>query len=170
MNEFDDEENTQDCIDEKAELKAVLQKAGRYLARCEQYRASLERKLIQKNFSRKTVKTALDFLEEKKYLDDERYASFWVRNHCAFKFHGKIRLSKELISKGIEKSVAENVINEYFSTHSEEEMCIKAYKKAVSQGKHGEKLLKFLMDSGFPYRLIQRILKDNEDEEQYAAE
>ncbi len=165
MDEFENAENQQEYLDEKAEYKAVIQKAGVYLARCEQYRAGLERKLAQKKFSSKNITAALDFLEEKHYLDDARYASFWVRNHCAFKNHGKIRVLKELISKGIAKSVAENAINEYFSNHPEEELCIKAYEKAASQGKQGEKLLKFLMDSGFPYRMIQWVIKSHKGED-----
>lgn len=154
---------------EDIEFKTVLQKAAASLARCEQYRAGLERKLIQKQFSVKTIKQVLDYLEEKNYLDDNRYASFWVRNHCTFKFHGKIRLLKELISKGIQKSVAESAINEYFITHSEEEFCFKAYDKAVAQGKNGEKLLKTLLDCGFPYKMIQHVLKINKGED-YASE
>lgn len=41
-------------------------KAEEYLARCEQCRAGLEKKLFQKSHSKQSIKQALDYLEEKK--------------------------------------------------------------------------------------------------------
>lgn len=146
--------------------KAAVVKALNSLARCEQCRSSLEKKLAQKGFEKDDISSALDYLEKKNFLNDERYASMWVRNHCAFKFHGKIRLLNELMSRGVKKIVAEKAVNEYLETNSEIDLCKKAYEKYVHQGKSSQKVMNSLAQSGFSYNMIQKVLKMDGD---YAA-
>lgn len=146
------------------------QKACDYLSRCEQCRFKLTQKLIQKNFPNDSVELALNWLESKNYLSDSRFAYIWVRNHCLTKYQGKIRLLSELLSRGISSSIANEAIDSYFSEDSErfvmteEEMCEKAYNKAIRLRKSGEKLVKYLSDSGFKYKMIQNIIKNNESD------
>lgn len=141
-------------------VKSVVQSAVRSLARCEQCRSGLERKLRQKEFSKEDIKAGLDYLERKGFLSDERYASAWVRNHCAFRFHGRIRLMSELISRGIDRSLAQKTIEEYFSANDELDLCKKAAEKYIKAGKNPEKVLKLLEQSGFSYSLIQKAMKN----------
>lgn len=147
-------------------VKAAVVKALNSLARAEQCRSSLEKKLAQKGFEKNDISAALDFLERKNFLNDERYASMWLRNHCAFKFHGKIRLLNDLISRGVKKSVAEKAVGEYLELNPEIELCQKAYQKYVHQGKSSQKVMNSLAQSGFSYNMIQKVLKMDGD---YAA-
>ena len=59
---------TEEITDEQ--VKSAIRTAARSLARSEQCRAALERKLLQKEFDENSVRQALDFLEKKHYLDD----------------------------------------------------------------------------------------------------
>lgn len=138
-------------------------KALDLLGRCEQNRFGLGQKLVQRGFSRDSVQLALDRLESKNYLNDSRFAKIWVRSHCATKFHGKSRVLSELLQRGIGRQTALEAVEEYFSGEDgkvEENLCRKALEKAVRQNKSGEKLLKFLLDSGFPYKMVQRMAKN----------
>ncbi|MBQ8679802.1 MULTISPECIES: regulatory protein RecX [unclassified Treponema] len=143
-------------------VKSAIQVAARSLARTEQCRASLERKLRQKEFDENSICQALDFLEKKRYLDDERYASSWVRNHCAFKPQGSIRLIRELCVRGVSKDIATRVVKSYFETVDETELCHLAFQKLVSKNKSEQKIIKSLADSGFSYKIIQWIFKNKE--------
>ena len=144
-------------------------KALDYLARSEQCRAGLSAKLLKKGFSKKSVELALDRLESKNYLSDRRFASAWIRSHCIVKYQGRTRLFSELLSRGVSKTVAAEVVENFFSDDeenldnpngiTEEDMCEKAYAKAVRHRKTGEKLLKYLMDSGFPYKMCLSVIK-----------
>ena len=149
----------EDIIDPN--VKSAIEAAARSLARCEQCRASLERKLLQKEFSDETIKTALNFLESKKYLDDERYASFWVRTRCAFKPRGSARLINELCSRGISKEIAKKAVSSYFEQVDEEELCLEAYKKLLLKNKTEQKIIKSLADSGFSYKIIKSVLRSH---------
>lgn len=142
-------------------------KANDYLARCEQCRYKLTQKLIQKGFEKNAINLALNRLEAKNYLSDSRFALVWVRSHCISNYQGKTRLLSELLLRGIQRTVALEAINCFFSENeegiTEESMCEKAYQKAVRQRKSGEKLIKYLLDSGFSYKMV--ISKINEHKE-----
>jgi len=140
-------------------VKAAIQVAARSLARCEQCREGLKRKLLQKEFDQETIKEALDYLEMRGYLDDTRYASSWIRNHCAFKAQGRIRILRELMIRGVSKEIASDAIEEYFSVNSEMDLCEKAFSKYYGQKKDPQKIMKSLADSGFSYKMIQTIFK-----------
>ncbi|WP_407427076.1 regulatory protein RecX [Treponema sp.] len=143
-------------------VRLAVEAAARSLARAEQCRAGLEKKLLQKEFDSNTIAQALDFLEEKGYLSDERYSSSWIRTHCSFRQYGKARLLKELISRGVKKSIAENAIEEYFISNSEEDFCRKALLKLLAQKKDKQKIFRSLVSAGFSYSIIQRVFKNNE--------
>ena len=132
-------------------------KAEEYLARCEQCRAGLEKKLFQKSHSKQSIKQALDYLEEKKLLNDLRFSEIWLRNHIITKPQERIRLLRELISRGIKTGDAKKAVDDFFKVNDEIQLCRIAYKKALKSGKKDEKLIKYLMDSGFSYKLILSV-------------
>ena len=143
--------------------KAAIRSAARSLARSEQCRAALERKLIQKEFDTETIKAALDYLEEKKYLDDERFAASWIRTHCSVKPQGSIRLVRELCVRGVSHEIAQRAVNSYFDTVDEFELCSKAFQKLRSKNKNEQKIMKSLADYGFSYKMIQQTFKNNKE-------
>ncbi|MBQ9280888.1 MAG: regulatory protein RecX [Treponema sp.] len=143
-------------------VRRAIEAAARSLARCEQCRASLERKLLQKEFDADSIAKALDFLEEKKYLDDRRYAAFWIRNQCAFKERGSIRLVRDLCARGVARSVALEAVKSYFETVDEYDLCAAALKKLLQRKKNEQKIIKSLADSGFSYKIIQSVFKNKE--------
>ena len=158
---------TEEITDEN--VKAAIRSAAKSLARCEQCRVGLERKLAQKEFPKDAVMSALNFLEERGYLSDERYAASWIRTHCSVKSYGKLRLLRELTARGVSKAIAENAIEDYFITHTERELCMQAFSKLRSQGKSEQKIMRALIDKGFSYTMIQKLCK-NGDGAEYVSE
>ena len=155
------------CDDEAEDVMAAgfafsaERKAVDYLSRSEQCRFGLERKLGEKSFDKAAVKKALDYLESKKYLDDARFARAWLRIRAISKCQGRTRLAKELAVRGIDRKTASDALDEFFVQYSEEDFCRKACAKALRAGKTGDKLLKYLTDSGFPYRMVQSVTAVN---------
>lgn len=136
---------------------AAERKAEEYLARCEQCRMGLERKLAQKKMPANSIKAALDYLEGRELLSDRRFAFSWIRSHTINKPQGRIRLLSELCSRGICSQDAKSALDDFFADVDELELCKRAYKKALRNGKTGEKLLKSMIDSGFSYKMIKEI-------------
>jgi regulatory protein len=141
-------------------------KAVGYLSRSEQCRFGLERKLSEKSFDKAAVKKALDYLESKKYLDDARFARAWLRIRAISKWQGRMRLAKELAVRGIDRQTASDALDEFFVQYSEEDFCRKACQKAVHAGKSGDKLLKYLTDNGFSYRMSRSVSGEISSEEE----
>ncbi len=155
------EEQHEELLD--AGLCCVVElKAVEYLARAEQSRFGLNRKLKQKGYNDVYIKNALDFLEQANYLSDERYARAWLNTRKINHYEGHSRLLSELLSRGIPRDVAQNALQEFFTENDEDEICLKAYAKAVKNKKSGDKLIAALIKSGFTLKQIHNAESQQE--------
>ena len=114
--------------------------------------------MIKKEHLSFAVEKALDYLEEKRYLDDSRYAMAFIRNRSITHYEGRIRLMQELLQRGVDKKIATVQIDEFFEEHSEIEICEKALEKLRRIGKKEEKLYSALERLGFSNRIIREIV------------
>ena len=135
---------------------AVELKAVSYLARAEQSRFGLTRKLIEKKYDKKYVEAALTYLEGRGYLSDVRYAAAWLNTRKINHYEGRSRLAAELAARGIARDVASAALDEFFTENYEEEICRKAYEK-LSKNKSDEKLTESLIRAGFSLKMIKRV-------------
>lgn len=140
-----------------AEMKAI-----EYLARAEQSHFGLSQKLLKKGFKKNHIEKALSYLESKNFLSDERFSRAWLNTRKINHYEGKTKLVLELCSRGISKDIANSCVEEFFSENNEYEICKKAYKKFVKNGKTDDKLISSMLNAGFPYKMIKSV-KDNED-------
>ena len=153
--EFDDEET--DFLLDAGLTCAVELKAVGYLARAEQSRFGLTRKLIEKKYDKKYVEAALTYLEWRGYLSDLRYATAWLNTRKINHYEGRSRLAAELAARGIARDVAGKALDEFFTENDEDELCRKAYEK-LSKSKADEKLIAALLRSGFSMKQIKSII------------
>ena len=152
--EFSEEEA--DCLMDAGLSCAVELKAIGYLARAEQSRFGLTRKLIEKKYEKKYVEAALDYLEVKGYLSDLRFAIAWLNTRRTNHYEGRSRLAAELASRGIARDVAGEALDEFFTENDEMEICRKAYEK-LSKSKSGEKLIAAMLRQGFTQKQIRNL-------------
>ena len=161
-----DQENQADIQSESpaaTEAAAATQKALSLLARCEQCRSGLERKLLQKGFSKGTVEGVLDALEEKGFLSDQRFARAWLNSRRIGHLEGRTRLLAELAARGIAKDVAKKAVDDFFEEFDEDEICARAVKKFLAQGKSGDKLVSAMTRAGFSFKMSQKAIKNLEE-------
>ena len=142
---------------------AVELKAVSYLARSEQCRFGLKRKLLAKQYKSEYIDKALSFLESKNYLSDERYAAAWLNDRRINHYEGQTKLLLELQSRGIDKAVAADAVKEFFTDNDEEEICRKAYERFVKKGKSEDKLIEALLKAGFAYKMIKNVMDSETD-------
>ena len=151
---FDDEEA--DSLMDAGLICAVELKAVAYLARAEQSRFGLTRKLIEKKYDKKYVEAALTYLEGRGYLSDARYAAAWLNTRKINHYEGRSRLAAELAARGIARDVAVAALDEFFTENDEDEICRKAYEK-LSKSKSGEKLTAAMIRAGFTSKQIRNL-------------
>ena len=152
--EFDEEQA--DLLMDAGLTCAVELKAVSYLARAEQSRFGLTRKLIEKKYNKKYVEAALTYLEGRGYLSDLRFATAWLNTRKINHFEGRSRLAAELASRGIARDVAGKALDEFFTENDEDEICRKAYEK-LSKSKSGEKLTAAMIRAGFTSKQIRNL-------------
>lgn len=157
------EENMEQELLDAALAFAAENSAASFLARCEQCRFLLEKKLLKKGHSKTAVKMSLDYLEESGLLSDYRFSLSWLTGHVISKPQGYNRLYMELLSRGIKPNTAKTALEEFFNNFDENELFLRALQKAKKENKSGEKLKKYLFDSGFSGRFLKQIDEDFTD-------
>ena len=162
--EFSDEElESIHLYDQK--MRCVYQ-AYRYLTRRPHLNAELKRKLSAKKFSNLIIEQTLEYLNKKKYMDDDAFIKMFVQEQINLKKNGPLIIKKKLLEKGARTTVIDPILSEDYT----EEMQIKNAKKLFQskiktidqddEKKIKEKMFRFLQQKGFAWMIIEQIFSE----------
>lgn len=99
-------------------------------------------------------------LMEKGYLDDSKFARYWVENRQQRKGISSRKLVAELRLKGVDQSVIEEAMQN--SPRDEKSEILKIIEKKRNKYDDDQKLMGYLMRQGFSYDTIRDALHDPE--------
>ena len=102
-------------------------------------------------------------LIEKKYLNDENFARYWVENRNLKKGISERTLKQELLKKGVSQEIVNTVIGN--SERNDEEELKKVIAKRRHRYESDDKFIKYLMSKGYQYYQIQEVLSADNDPE-----
>lgn len=111
---------------------------------------------IKKGVSVQLTERVYDRLFEKKYLDDEKFARFWVENRNVRKGSSIRKLKSELSQKGVSSEIITKVLSESDRTDLDELRKIVA--KKASRYDDSQKLIAYLARQGFRYDDIKQVI------------
>ena len=117
----------------------------------------LYKKIHEKKLDKNYINLIVERLKNKKYLDNARFAEYYVENRFVKKGISRKRLKMELMKKGVAMEIIEEVLD---GRNDEEEI-----KKIITKkkGKYTrEKLIQYLCRQGFPYQLVQSLVDAHE--------
>ena len=137
-------------------------KALSYLARAEQSRFNLTRKLGAKGIEKRHIEKVLDYLEREGSLSDARFARAWLDTRKINHLEGRSRLASELAFRGIAREVADAALDEFFSENSEEAICKKALEKCKRRHMREDKIINYLLRHGFSQKTIRSAANESE--------
>lgn len=149
-------EDEEDIID-AGFCYAAESKALSYLARAEQSRFNLARKLGAKGIEKRYAEKALDYLERKGWLSDARFSRAWLDARKINHLEGRSRLASELAFRGVARAVADAALDEFFSENSEETLCKKAFEKCRRRRMSEDKIINYLRRHGFSQKTIRAV-------------
>lgn len=89
------------------------------------------------------------------YLDDQKFAEWYVENRFVKKGVSAKRLRMELMKKGVAKDIIETILEE--SERSDEDEIRKMITKKRAKYTD-EKLIQYLCRQGFPYELVRELV------------
>ena len=100
----------------------------------------------------------LERLVSRGYLDDRRFAEFWVENRFVKKGVSQKRLRMELAKKG----VAKEIIDEVLDVRDDEEELRKMIARKWAKYDDKQKLMAYLCRQGFSYDLVRNVIDEME--------
>ena len=118
----------------------------------------LRRKIYDKKLDNSYLDNILECLSSKGYLDDRKFAAYYVENRFVKKGISQRRLTMELFKKGIDKGIVEEVLTESERDETEEARKIIAKKRGRYDD---EKLIAYLVRQGFSYQLARSLVLDS---------
>jgi regulatory protein len=157
------------------ELRArTFQRAAKLLAAKPRSIAELRERLSERCSSKAIVETVIERLREYGYLDDERYALTYASSKVRQQPVGRRRLEQSLAMKKVDRSVADEILDQVFAETSEEELIDRAIEKRVRlRGRpktraEAKSLFDHLLRQGFPFELVgdkvRALSKDEADD------
>jgi len=149
------------------EYNAALKRAAALCSSQEQCSSHIRGKLNSWNLSEEDAERIIDLLKKEKFLDDTRYATFYVRDKFRFNGWGKIKLTVMLRQKNIPPHIIDEAIGQidpedYFQTCNRLISEKSASLKESNQFRRKGKLFRFALQRGFESDLIHRILNMEE--------
>ena len=96
----------------KEDKQDPMHQAVSYLARREHSRYELKQKLLSKEHTEDLVESVLNDLQNRSYLDDQRYAEVMIRHHY-LRGQGPQKIRFMLGQKGVSKSIIERAFAEF---------------------------------------------------------
>jgi regulatory protein len=111
---------------------------------------------VKKGVAPEITDRVYDRLVEKGYVDDEKFARYWVDNRNLTKGMSQRKLQAELRSKGVESSIIDRYLAE--SNRSDEDEISKIIAKKRNRYPDDQKLMQYLARQGFSYDDIKDAL------------
>jgi regulatory protein len=102
-----------------------------------------------------------DRLVEKGYIDDEKFARYWLENRSLTKGASKRKLVAELRAKGVDQTTIEVALET--TSRSDESELRKVIAKKHARYQDEKKLMAYLAGQGFGYDDIKQALSEIDD-------
>ena len=116
----------------------------------------LYKKIYEKKLEKNYLNNIIEKLKSRNYLDDEKFAEWYVENRFVKKGVSERRLRMELMKKGIGGEAVEKALRGSGRNDEEEVRKIIAKKRARYDD---EKLIQYLCRQGFSYELVQNLVQ-----------
>lgn len=94
------------------EYKQILDRAARICSGSEKCSHDIKQKMILWGLGEEDAEKALAYLVENKFIDDRRYAGYFVRDKLRFNKWGRTKISFSLRQKNIDELIIEDCISE----------------------------------------------------------
>jgi regulatory protein len=152
-----------ELIKDTDEFNHGKKSAFRLLSYRQRSRKEIERKLKEKKISQKNIERIINFLEEKKFINDDEFAKAFYEYIIIRKPVGKKVIVNKLKEKGIDNAIIDNIISEKIDAESEMNSAItlinKYSRKIDGHDKYEKKkkVYQYLHSKGFEYETINKV-------------
>lgn len=146
------------------ELKKCKNSALRIIEKSYKTKKEIEEKLLAKGYTSDIISSTLTFLQEYNFVDDNRYASLYVKDKM--KNQGRNKIKYSLIKKGLNQDVIEESLNFIDEDYEKEQALLLAKKRYEILKKRenddyklSQKLFRFLASKGYDFQCCNEVVK-----------
>ncbi len=163
------EDDAFDAIHE-IEYRACLQAITDMLSRREYASGELRDKLSRYGYRDQEIERALTTSRERRYLDDNRFTSFFIEERIR-RGWGRRRIESELYKKGIRTDEIEGYPERYFSDDEDLSRALDVLRRKPCSDTHPrDKFIRFLVSRGYSYSIAQQAARARIEELEEGSE
>lgn len=125
--------------------------------------------LKKKGYDDSIINRTIDYLLEKNYLDDYKFAESFIKDKTYLNKYGTNKIRYDLLNKGVPKEIISKTLK--YNSHEEYENALELANKKIQSYKNQDrnsiyrKLGSFLQRKGYRYEIVSKVLKDVLNEE-----
>lgn len=146
------------------ESAKVLQKLMALCSRGEKCESEAYDYMLRKGATEDEAALAVEYLVENKYVDNKRYARFFVADKLRFNKWGKTKIVTQLKIKKISSEDIEDALQESYSESDEKDLISEELAKKLRvltkypKPKIWEKLMRFAISRGYQYNNVKPLI------------
>lgn len=146
-------------------LQQVLRKLTALCARSEHCRQDMLDKMRRWEVKEEIQAEAMAYLAREKYVDDARYARFFINDKVKYNKWGRRKVELALRMKNIDESISRPILDEFDGGNDYYEILlplIRSKLKTVKGGSDYEirmKLIRFALQRGFTMDVIEKTIE-----------
>ncbi len=142
----------------------ILIKLSGVCARGEHCREEIHRKMERWDVDEATQERVLERLVAEKFIDEERYARFFINDKVRFNHWGRRKVEQALWAKRIPREIYEPLLDEVSADSYEEVLLplLRTKRRSVKGSSDYEirmKLIRFAIQRGFSYEQAEHCLR-----------
>lgn len=120
-------------------------------------------KLIKENYPQEIIDRIIELFKHYNYINDENYTKAYINNRIKFKPRAKRMLKYELVQKGVDNDIIENIIDN--SNIDETDIAINLLQKKLKnkkdiEPKEKQRIYNYMLRRGFDYETINKAFKE----------
>lgn len=145
------------------EIEVAFQKALKILSYRARSLSEIIEKLKSSGYSQSVIELVCEKLQDKGYIDDQKFAENWIENRITFRPRGHQVLRWELRKKKINEELIESLLDKTDSNEALARMAAEKYARKINETEkdvYFRKFLAFLGRRGFPYAISVSVVRE----------
>lgn len=124
------------------------------------------KKMVSKEFNEDDINGAIDLLKEYKYIDDEAYCEYYVKDKININGYGMNKIKNQLYKKGVSSEIINRCIEEYVDDDTQFELALEVGKKKMNTIRTDDfsviyrRVSNFLQGRGFSFDVIKKVMNE----------
>lgn len=128
--------------------------------------SEIYKKMINKEFNEDDINDAINLLKEYKYIDDEAYSEWFVKDKVSINGYGINKIKNQLYKKGVSSEIINKCIEEFVDEDMQFELALEVGRKKMTNIRTDDfsviyrRVSSFLQGRGFSFDVIKKVMNE----------